>query len=64
VAEPAKKAHTGPPRFTGGKMPTFTRGGKVGAVINKNELLDLGDIYNDKATKGGASKGGASVAAE
>jgi hypothetical protein len=45
-------------------MPTFTRGGKVGAVINKNELLDLGDIYNDKATKGGASKGGASVAAE
>ena len=45
-------------------MPTFTRGGKVGAVINKNELLDLGDIYNDKAAKGGAQKGGAHMAAE
>jgi len=54
---PAKKA-TGPPRFDRAKgPPTFTRGAKGSAAINKNEFPDLGDFpsMDASAAKSGGS---------
>ena len=55
VAAPVKKV-TGPPRFDRAKgPPTFTRGGKGPAAINKNEFPDLGD-FPSMDVKGGTFK--------